>query len=112
MHETFKVFGNFLLNYFIMQKIAPLFFLIASYTTCAQHLSIHVPVSAGNQASAPVRVQLPKPLANASYQLYNEKTRKTIPSQLLDSTTLVFMMEESLATGEYIYSLKAGKKNK
>lgn len=94
-----------------MQKLIVFFLSLACYTLSAQKVFIHISVAATGQASTPVRVQLSKPLpGNTSYQLYNQKTRKAIPAQLLDSMTLVFMTEEKMPVGNHTYLLVAGKK--
>ena len=93
-----------------MKKIIGVLLLISCYGTSAQKLFIDLSVPTADRPTAPVKVQLSKPLpANRSYQLYNEKTRKSIPAQLLDSVTLVFMTENKMPAGDYSYSLIPGK---
>jgi hypothetical protein len=101
----------FQIENFTMQKLALILLLIIGYATSAQQLSLSISVTAANQYARPVRVQLSKPiLTKGSFSLYNQTTRKTVPAQLLDSVTLVFMTEENLGIGNYIYVLIKSKK--
>jgi hypothetical protein len=95
-----------------MRKLSLLFLLVGCYTTYAQKLFISISISEAGQPATPVKLKLSKPLpVNTSVQLYNQQTRKAIAAQLLDSVTLLFMMEEKLNPGDYTYSLITGKEN-
>lgn len=92
-----------------MQKLTVLLLLLASCTSSAQKLFISYKVTAADYPASPIKLKLEKPLAaHTPLQLYNQQNRKTIPAQLLDSLTLVFISEEKLKPGEYIYSLIPG----
>jgi len=95
-----------------MRKLIICLLVLSSYTLPAQKVFITISINAPGHQGGPVRVQLRKPLSiHTSYRLYNEKTRKVIPAQLLDSLTLIFMMEEKMPVGTHTYLLEAGKKS-
>ena len=82
--------------------------MLACYHLPAQNILVTISVSEANQPSAPMRVQLSKPLAPGKmYFLRNLKTKKNIPTQLLDSVTLVFMTEGRMPVGDHSYSVMA-----
>lgn len=66
---------------------------------CAQGQHVTVTVSAGDYAryNIPVRVSLPVSFSpTQKLTLVNKATRKKIPAQLLDSVTLIFILNDSL----------------
>jgi hypothetical protein len=98
------------MNFLFMKTLLGLIVLIATTTVTAQKILITVN-NQGRMAS-PVRINLSKPLlTNSKWQLHNQKTGRTIPAQLLDSTTLIFIPEEKLPVGKYTYTLVSKKEN-
>ena len=96
-----------------MKKLFIFYLLLNSYNLFAQKIYIRIPVTVANQPSTPMRVQLLKPLQPGKiYYLYNQKSHKNTPAQLLDSITLVFMTEEKMPLGEHTYSIITDKKIK
>jgi hypothetical protein len=75
-----------------------LFFACCFHAISAQEVIIEV--SAAKHTPRDVQVHLSKPLSpSVTYQLKNTATGHVVPAQLLDSTTLVFMLETPLAPG-------------
>jgi hypothetical protein len=82
---------------------------ILPFTAFAQQ-PVTVLVSAGKypRYQTPVVVKLPNPVStNKPYQLQNQQTGRLVHAQLLDSVTLVFVMEDSMKAGAtHAYLLK------
>src|SRR3981081_3154542 len=64
---------------------------------CAQPLKIEISAGNHNRSLTPIQIHLTKPLnSSKNYVLRDPKTGKQFPAQLLDSLTLVFILEDSL----------------
>ena len=95
-----------------MQKFF-LFLLILACQHSSAQVIIDVELPVASPAGIPMRLQLSKQLPpHKSYSLQNQKSRKIIPAQLLDSVTLVFMTEEKMPIGKHSYLVVPGTKSK
>lgn len=89
-----------------MPKIITAFLMCFSYLLQGQQIRVNLPVIENILPGQPVLVELNNPLKpGSSYVLQNQKTKKSIPAQLLDSVTLVFTGESGFANSAQDYLL-------
>ena len=89
------------------------FLLLLAYQLLSAQIVIDVELPVAAPAGMPMRFQLSKQLPpDKLYFLQNQKSKKVIPAQLLDSVTLVFMTVEKIPVGKHSYLVVPGNKSK